>query len=417
MFFILKNYVIITVATKKLASMQIKTIKKYTNLKGQRILLRADLNVPIKKGKILENFKLAASLPTIRYLLRYNAKIIIVTHLGRPEGKRVKQYSTKPIAEKLSKLLGQKVKYVNEAIGFKAEQEVYKMKNKDILLLENIRYYKEEKENNKKFAKRLARLADIYVNDSFGVDHRSDASLSAIKKYLPSYAGLLVEQEIINLTKILKPKKPLVVIIGGAKLETKLPLLLKIGKMAEHVLIGGKVANVFLSALGYPVGNSLGLKQDFKIKKEIKFYYQKTGNAKNILPLDVVVSTDSSGQQGIKIKKVSAVAKTDYIFDIGPETIKYYAKFIKKANTIIWNGAMGMFENKKFSYGTYAIARLVASRSTGQAFGVAGGGETIEALKITKMLPYIDWVSTGGGATLAFLSGGKMPGLQGLYKK
>lgn len=396
--------------------MQIKTIRKYTNLSGQRVLLRADLNVPLAKGKILEAFKLIASLPTIRYLLRYNAKIIIITHLGRPEGKRIKRYSTKPIAEKLSKLLARKVKYVNEAVGFKAEEAMHKMKNKDILLLENIRYYKEEKENNKKFAKRLARLADIYVNDSFGVDHRKDASLSAIKNYLPSFAGLLVEREIINLTKILKPKKPLVVIIGGAKIETKLPLLLKLGKIAEYTLIGGKVANIFLNTLGYPVGNSLGLRKDYKLSKQIEQYYAQTGE-KNILPIDVIVGQDKDGKGPAKVKGVAAVARNEYIFDIGPETIKFYAKFIKKANTIIWSGAMGMFENKKFSHGTYAIARLVASRSTGQAFGVAGGGETIEALKKTKMLPYIDWISTGGGAVLAFLSGGKMPGLQGLYKK
>jgi len=377
--------------------------------------MRVDFNVPMEKGKIKDNYKIIACLPTIRYLLRYKAKIILITHLGQPKNKEDKKFSTKPLANYLGSILGKKIKHVKAVIGFKAEEDIYKMKEGEILMLENLRFYKEEKKNDQKFARRLARLGDIYVNNAFGVCHRTHASVAAVKKYLPSYAGFLLAEEIKNLIKIANPKKPLVIVIGGAKITTKLPFLMKLAKKAEYILLGGGAANAFLCALGYEIGKSIGRTKNKKTLKEINKYYKQFGKEKNILPVDVAVG-DCETRGRVRIKGVGKILKDEYIYDLGPQTIKIFAKFIKKAATIIWNGPLGLFENKKFQHSTLAIARVISSRSSGNCFGLAGGGETIEALHKTKMLPFIDWVSTGGGAMLAFLAGEKMPGLEGLVK-
>ena len=395
--------------------MKIKTIKKARKLAGKKVLLRVDFNVPIKDGKILDDFKILRQLLTIQYLIDNNCKIIIITHLGRPvPGEKNNGLSVKPIAKKLSGFLFKEVKFINNCFGFKVGTEVSQMKNKDVLMLENLRFESGEKKNSKIFAKELAKLADIYVNDAFGVSHRNHASISAIKNYLPSYAGLLLEKEVIHFEKIFNPEKPLVVIVGGVKLDTKIPLIIKFLKKAHRILIGGAVANNFLAAHGLEVGRSSVDKKNINLVKKIINSPGKAG--KNIiLPVDAVVGNKSSSWKP-EIRKINRIEKKDYIFDIGPETIKLYAKFIKKANTLIWNGPLGMFEEDHFKSGTLAVARLVAARSSGPAYGVVGGGETVEALKLTKMFEYVDWVSTGGGAMLAYLSGKKMPGLSGLIK-
>jgi 3-phosphoglycerate kinase len=420
--------------------MEVKSIRDINELAGKKVLLRVDFNVPLKNGKVMEDYKIAQSLSTIRYLLRYKCKITIATHLGDPGGKRVKDLSTEPVAKRLGKLLGEKVIFVPEAIGGKvlkavnggthpgASRHPSKEGNNqgEIIFLENLRYYKGEETNDKAFAKKLAEPFDLCINNAFAVCHREHASVAAIKKYLCVYAGLLLEDEIMNLAKAMQPSKPLVVVIGGAKISTKLPLITNFLKKADHILVGGAIANDFIKGLGYEVGKSVVGKDAAQLKRAIKIY-KKAGNKKIILPLDFVVSDRLDGthpgasrhpsREGkVEIRSVNGVKKNDYILDIGPKTIGFYAKYIKAANTLIWNGPMGLFEVDDFRHGTMAIARLIASRSTGHAFGVVGGGETIEALKKTKMIEHVDWVSTGGGAMLDFLAGQPMPGLKGLLK-
>ena len=395
--------------------MQIKSIRQCKKLIGKKALVRVGFNVPIEKGKIKDDYKIVESLPTIRFLLRHKCKVIIMTHLGRPMGSKKlevrskKCYSVKPIAARLGRMLGKKVKFVDDCVGFKVGTEVSKMKNGDILMLENLRFHKGEEINSKKFAKELAGLADIYVNDAFSVSHRNHASVNVIKKSLPSYAGILLEQEFINLNKVLRPRKPLILVIGGAKIATKIKLIKKLYKKTHRILIGGALANNFFVAHKLEIGKSLVDKQSIK--------FAKIWKKKNvILPIDVVVCSKKDGTGKIAVKNVYTVKKNEIILDIGPETIRLYNSFIKKAKTIIWNGPMGMFEQDHFKHGTLAIARVIAARSGGSTFGVVGGGETVEALKMTKMLDYVDWVSTGGGAMLAYLGGERMPGLAGIVK-
>lgn len=389
--------------------MQIKSIQNAPNLYGKKVLLRADFNVPIKDGKIQDEFKIKQQLETVDFLLRNHCRIILLTHLGEPKpGKFDKKYSVVPIAKELSKLLDRKITVAKGVDEFMAGREISKAKYGDIVMLENIRFEIGEKKNDKKLAKNLAKLADIYVNDAFAVSHRAHASVSAIKKYLPSYAGLLLAQEVTSLNKALNPKKPLITLIGGAKISTKINLIKKLEKNSAKILLGGGVANNFLLARGYEIGRSIVDKEDINFAKKFK-------DKKIILPVDVVTSATAKGTTA-KVKGIKNVNKIDYIYDIGPETIRLYAHYIKKAATIIWNGPMGKFEEDKFKHGTISVAITVAARSKGWAFGVVGGGETVEALKLTKMFTDVDWVSTGGGAMLSYLGGEKMPGLEGIVR-
>lgn len=373
---------------------------------GKRVFLRCDFNVPIKNGKILDDYKIIAGLSTIRFLLRYKCKLILATHLGQPKEKD-KNYSTKPIAKYLEKILGTKVKFIDDCVGAKVKLAAGSLASGEILFLENLRFHEEEENNDKNFAKKLSELAEVYVNNAFAVSHRAHASLTRIKKYLPAYAGLLLEDEIINLNKIINPKKPLISIIGGVKIGTKIKLIEKLSKKSERVLVGGALANNFFVAHGLEVGKSLVDKDSIK-------FAQKFKNKNVVLPIDVVVSKKIDGSAKPQVKKINELSVDDVILDIGPETIRLFSSFIKRANSIIWNGPMGMFENKHYKHGTVAIGQVIAARSRGKSFGVVGGGETVEALKITKMIDYVDWVSTGGGAMLSYLGEEKMPGLEGI---
>ena len=384
--------------------MNIKSIKRAKGLKGKIVFLRADLNVPIKNETVTDDYKIAMSLPTIRFLLRHNCRIIIATHLSE------ESFSAEPVARRIREMLGRKVSFVDDYFGEKFQRSIKKMEAKDIILLENLRYNPGEEKNDSRFAKILASFSDLYVNDAFASCHRHHASVSAIKKYLPSYAGLLVEKEIINLEKILKPKQPLISIMGGVKIGTKIALLDSLAKKSFRVLVGGALANNFIAAYGFAIGKSVADKASIKIAAGL---IRRRHNI--ILPVDVIVGGKINSRH-YEAKPVNRVAKDDMILDIGPKTVRLFAHFIRQANTIIWNGPLGYFENDHFKHGTLSIARLVAARSTGRAFGAVGGGETIEALKMTKMENYIDWVSTGGGAMVSFLSGERMPGLKGIVK-
>lgn len=388
--------------------MKIISIKKYKDLKGKRILLRADFNVPVKGSSVRDDFKISAGLATIRYLQRYKAKIIICSHLGKPGGEYNKNLSLKPVVTRLSRLLGKRIEFVPGIFSMKVGTAVSKMKDGDIVFIDNLRFNKGEEKNSKRFARELSSLADIYVNNAFAVSHRKHASVSAIKSYLPSFAGLLLENEIDHLNKILKPKKPLVLVMGGSKIGTKTTLVKKLYPKANKILIGGALANNFLLARGFDMGRSLVDKNSVKFAK----IYKK---GKVLLPIDVVVKNLVT--EKISVKKIDEIAEDDAALDIGPETIGLFSSYIKRSATIIWNGPMGMFESSRFRMGTIAIGRVIASKSGGKTFAVVGGGETVEALKKTKMQDHVDWVSTGGGAMLSYLGGEEMPGLDKIVKK
>ncbi|MDD2758401.1 MAG: phosphoglycerate kinase [Patescibacteria group bacterium] len=389
--------------------MKVRSIASVKNLFGKRVLLRVDFNVPMKNGRVKEKYKIEKSLPTIKYLLHHDAKVILVSHLGRPKGAD-KKLSLKPVEKVLAKILGKKVGLVELK---NAAQKIAKMADGSVILLENIRFIKGEDKNDAKLAKSLAELADIFVLDGFAVAHRDVASVSGVAKHLPSYAGLLLAEEVKGLNQVLlKPKKPFVVILGGAKMETKIPLIKKLLPQATNILVGGGIVNTCLWAKGYKVGRSI-------IEKE----HKKTAlaflkNKKIIMPVDVVVG--SADGQGVRVVPVDAKFKVKDakfgIYDIGPKTISLFAKYIKKANTLVWNGAMGMFEQHPYQFGSRSVARLMATRAKGRAYGVTGGGETVELVKKLKLLDEIDLVSTGGGAMLEFLSGQRLPGVQAVSK-
>jgi phosphoglycerate kinase len=398
--------------------MPLASIKKVRNLKGKRVIVRVDFNVPINNKKITDNTKLTSTAETINYLRKKGAIVILVSHLGRPNGKRIKsceftfskdpKYSLKVVVKDLNKILPVKVKFISHCLGKRLSWRINMLRNGSVVLLENIRFYKEEKEGDVNFAKKLASLGDIYVAEAFGVSHRGHASVLAIKKYLPSYSGFLVQREIENLNKLKdRPKKPYVALLGGAKLSTKIKLINKLNKKVDTILIGGAMANVFLKAKNLEIGRSLVEESMIGEAKKILRTSKKI-----ITPKDVVVAQKIESGVKIKVKRVQDVKKRDIILDIGPITIIEYSRALRKAKSILWNGPMGKFEFREFSNGSLVLARLIAAVSRGRAYGICGGGETIDVLKRTGMEEYVDWVSTGGGAMLAYLSGDKMPGIK-----
>ena len=416
--------------------MRIKSIKNLKNLKNKTVLVRADFDVPIKQEtrnkkqetKILDDTRLKALLPTIKFLLNKKVKkIILIGHLGRPNGRVVNNLSLEPIKNYLEKLLKKNTRYkIQFPNKFQVPNSNYK-----IFILENIRFFKEEKKNNKKFAKKLASLADIYINECFSTSHRKHASIDAIQDFLPSYAGLNLEQEIKNLfSAINKPKKPLVLIIGGAKIETKLPIINNLINKADYILVGGAVANNFLKAKGFEVGKSFVDKEYIKEAKGILNFQDtrnnfqinskiQNSNKKNyklpitycglFLPIDIIT-------QDSKIKSLNEIKSTDKILDIGPKTIILFSGIIKSAKTIVWNGPMGYFEDKKFSKGTEKIAENIFKNN--KAGIIIGGGETGQVIKkLNKNNNKKNiFISTGGGAMLEFLAGKKLPGLKKIFK-
>lgn len=401
--------------------MTIRGFKNLKNLENKRVLVRVDFNVPIKKGKVMDDSRLLASLPTIEYLIEKDAKVILVTHLGRPAGKVVASLKLDPIAVRFSTLLGKHVQKIdtgnwkmNDKKREALQKKIQQMRPGQVIMLDNVRFSPDEEKNSGTLAKELSELADIFVSDGFAVAHRASASVVGVAKYLPAYAGLLMEAEISGLEKIVKSyKKPFVGVVGGIKVATKAPLIQNILPKVDYLLVGGGLLNTCLHAKKYGVGGSVFdatcEKQALKCSKSKKI----------IMPIDVVVGT----KDGKKFRLVSLGKKAhqvcgvnESIYDIGPETIGLFSKYIKKAQTLVWNGAVGYFEQPPYNIGTLSIARLIASRSKGKAFGVIGGGETIQAMEQVKMSEYVDLVSTGGGAMLEFLSGKKLPGIEILRK-
>jgi len=407
--------------------MHIRTLKQIKNLKDKRVLVRVDFNVPVKDEKVIDDERIRVSLPTLEYLLKQKAKVILVTHLGRPAGYNGKvksgydkKFDERPVVKKLEKLMKMKVKFVADAkIGRADDQKIYfavakkeidEMKAGEIVMLENMRFFPEEAKDITSLSERLAELGDIFVLDGFAVAHRFAASVLGLGKLLPSYAGFLLEKEIVGLNKVMiKPKKPLVVILGGVKMETKIPVMKNLLPKCSQMLIGGGIINTYLLAKGYKVGKSA---VDKEYQKEVLKYCK---SQKVIFPVDLIIG-DEEGKKYRLVKldktKKEICKKNEAILDCGPETVRLYAKYIKNAKTIVWNGPLGFFQIKAYSNGSFSIARLVAARSQGNAFGVIGGGETLQVMKTVGMTKDIDLVSTGGGAMLEFLAGEKLPGVK-----
>lgn len=394
-----------------------KTLVKLKNLKNKRVLVRVDFNVPIENKKVLEDTRMRAVLPTIHYLIKNKAKIILVAHLGRPDGKVVRSLRLDPIAAHLSTLLGQKVKKLetrdfkfNEKTKNYFKKQIDDMVPGQVIMLDNIRFSPNESKNTGMLSTDLASMADIFVQEGFAVAHRAEASVAGVAKFLPSYAGMLLEKEIKGLEKVIKKsKKPFVLVLGGVKVRTKTPVAENLMPKLDHILLGGAIVNSYLKLKGYKIGKST---VDEEVNGEVEKFCQ---NKKVILPLDFIVGTKDGGHYSVvDLEKTPHMIckNNEAIFDIGPKTIKLFATYIKKANTILWNGAMGYFEQYPYRTGTLSIARLVASRSQGKAFGVIGGGETLQAMDEVKMSEFVDLVSTGGGAMLEFLSGKKLPGIE-----
>ena len=422
--------------------MEIKSIKLAKNLKDRRVLVRCDFDIPLKNGKILDDTRLKVCLLTIQYLLKKKAKVILMGHLGRPRGKAVRDLSLIVIKKWLEnknqelKIFPIRQASKNQGIYFikdlnKLSDGCSLMAGYKICLLENLRFYPEEQKNSQKFARNLSKLGDIYVNEAFAVSHRSAASVDAIQNYLPSFAGLHLEEEIKNLNYILdKPNKPLAVIIGGAKTETKLPVIKQFINTADYILIGGAVANVLFRAQAYEVGKSLVDDKYIKNAKSIlkkQKIFQFDGSATNkrqinfksqisklkscqlFLPVDVVVT-------GGKNKILNEIKPDEKILDIGRQTRILFSAIIKTAKTLVWNGPLGNFENKKFAVGTTAVARAVLNNKKAKL--IVGGGETTQFIN-----QYLSagshknlFISVGGGAMLEYLGGKKLPGLKKLIK-
>lgn len=386
------------------------------DLKNKTVLVRVDFNVPtIKKGNrltISDSEKIKSSLTTIKYLLRNNCKIILITHLGRPNGRNVKLLRTNIIQRELKKLLPKtKIYKTKDCIGQEVKNKIEKAKNKEIIILENLRFYNEEIENDFSFAHSLADLADIYINDAFAVSHRKHASVCAITKFIPSFMGILLETELLNLSKAFLPKRPSVWIMGGAKLK-KINLIKSAINNADKVLIGGALAFPFLKAKGYRIGHSLCDQDSVRIAKEILSKNKKLRN-KVVLPIDFICSKRISKSTKTINKNFNDIESNEIGLDIGPKTIQLFNFHILNARTIVWNGPLGYFEMKKFQKGSKQIAESI---SKSQAFSIIGGGESSEMIKQFKLKKKISHISTGGGASISYLSSKKLPAINALLE-
>lgn len=406
--------------------MPIKYLKFYP-IKNKTVLLRPDLNCPMEDGKIMGDFRIQESLPTIELLLKGHNKLIICGHLGRPKGQWKQEFSFRPVAKALADYLSLKfvetdykvpdygiphlIFYTGNLLEEKHRLQIQSIGAKDIVLLENLRFYKQEEENDPLFAKYLGGLADLYVNDAFGVDHHAAASVSGVVKYLPSYAGLLLEKEIKSLDALLKHyKHPFVLMTGGIKLSEKVGALENLGEKADIILVGGGVANLMLKAKGYEVGLSKIEESELKTAWQIEKNYKD----KILLPIDVVVVNEKMDKSSIRVCSPHEIGKKEQILDAGPKTILAFSKEIKKAKTIVWSGPLGLFEKKPFDMATMSLARLIGGRGKGKAFVVAGGGDTVDVIRQAHQFAHYDHVSTGGGAMLEYLAGKKLPGIEAL---
>ncbi|HKC66453.1 MAG TPA: phosphoglycerate kinase [Pyrinomonadaceae bacterium] len=392
---------------------------KDLDLKGKRVFIRVDFNVPIKDGKVDDDTRIRGALPTIQYAIGEGGRVILASHLGRPKGVRVDKYSLQPVAEHLSKLLGKPVEFADDCVGDEVKRKVDALKDGDLLLLENLRFHPEEEKNDDAFAKQLASLCDVYVNDAFGAAHRAHASTVGITKFVEkAAAGLLMQKELDYLSRVItNPEHPFVAILGGAKVSDKIAVInALIDRRVDKLLIGGAMAYTFFKAEGFTVGKSLVEDDKLETAREIKRRAEEAG-VELLLPTDhqVVDSFDPLNSRKtipVEFTNVGLVG-----LDIGTETVALFSNALKGAKTVIWNGPMGVFEEKPFDEGTVAIARAVAEAADNGATVIVGGGDSVAAVTQAGVADRITHISTGGGATLEFLAGDELPGVAALNNK
>lgn len=384
------------------------------NVQGKKVFVRVDFNVPMKDGVITNDTRIRATLPTLNYLLEQGAAVILGSHLGRPKGQRVPEFTLAPVAKRLSELLGREVKLAPDCVGEEVSKMAEELKSGEVLLLENLRYHKEEEKNDPEFAKALASLADVAVNDAFGVSHRAHASVEGITKFIPAVAGYLMEKEIKFVGQaVANPVRPFVAIIGGAKVSDKIGVIDNLLTKVDTLIIGGGMANTFVAAQGYSVGKSLLEEDKLELARQLIAKAKETG-VNLLLPTDMVVADRFAPDADHKNVAINEIPADWMALDIGADTAKAYAAALKDAKTVVWNGPMGVFEMDAFAHGTTAVAKAVAASD---ATSVVGGGDSISALQKTGLSDQITHISTGGGASLEFLEGKVLPGIAALADK
>jgi phosphoglycerate kinase len=397
---------------EKVSKLTVRDIK----VGGKRVLVRVDFNVPLDEetGAIMDDSRIRAALPTIEYLVGQGARVILCSHLGRPKGRVVEGLRLTVVARRLSQLLGRPVETSRDCIGPEVETAVAGLKEGDVLMLENVRFHPEEEKNDATFAQALAKLADVYVNDAFGAAHRAHASVVGITRYLPAVSGLLLEQEMINLGRILEnPPRPLAALLGGAKVSDKVSMIENIMDRVDYILVGGGMAATFLKAKSYCIGQSL-LEAD-RVATAAELLAKASRNGVTLLlPLDAVVTGELTPEAEGRVVSIENIPEDKRIVDIGPETIKSFQGSLMKCKAVFWNGPMGIYELPQFAQGTKALARFLA---TLDATTVIGGGSTADAVAEMGLADSMSFVSTGGGASLDFLSGKVLPGIEVLPDK
>ena len=391
-----------------------KTVKDI-DLKGKRVFVRCDFNVPMDENQnITDNTRIVAALPTIKYLLEQNCKIILASHLGRPKGEFKPEFSLLPVAKELSKLLNREVIMAKDVIGEETIQKALNLKEGEIMLLENVRFHKEETENNPEFAKKLASMAEVFVNDAFGTAHRAHASTTGIADYLPAVSGFLIEKELKFLgNAVNNPERPFVAILGGAKVSDKIGVIDSLLEKVDTLMIGGGMAYTFFKAQGYEVGNSICELDKLDLAKSAMEKAKQKG-VKLLLPVDTKIGKEFKEDTESKIVKWTEIPADWEGFDIGPETIKLFIEELETAKTVVWNGPLGLFEFEQFAIGTNAIAKALAELD---ATTIIGGGDSAAAVKKAGLEDKMTHISTGGGASLEFLEGKKLPGIECLLDK
>ncbi|EJS74973.1 phosphoglycerate kinase [Bacillus cereus] len=385
------------------------------DLKGKRVFCRVDFNVPMKEGKITDETRIRAALPTIQYLVEQGAKVILASHLGRPKGQAVEELRLTPVAARLGELLGKDVKKADEAFGPVAQEMVAAMNEGDVLVLENVRFYAGEEKNDAELAKEFAALADIFVNDAFGAAHRAHASTAGIADYLPAVSGLLMEKELDVLGKALSnPERPFTAIIGGAKVKDKIGVIRHLLDKVDNLIIGGGLAYTFVKALGHEIGQSLCEDDKIELAKEFMQLAKEKG-VNFYMPVDVVITEEFSETATTQIVGIDSIPSTWEGVDIGPKTREIYADVIKNSKLVVWNGPMGVFEMTPFAEGTKAVGQALADAE--DTYSVIGGGDSAAAVEKFGMADKMSHISTGGGASLEFMEGKELPGVVCLNDK
>ncbi|NLM68745.1 MAG: phosphoglycerate kinase [Firmicutes bacterium] len=385
------------------------------DVKGKRVLMRVDFNVPMNdQGEITDDKRITAALPSIQYLIEHGAKVILMSHFGRPKGQVVHSLRLDPVAKRLGELLGKAVIKVDDCIGPEVEAKVNEMQDGDVMLLENVRFYPEEEANDPEFAKKLAALGDLYVNDAFGAAHRAHASTEGVAKYLPAVAGFLMEKELKFLGGAVNdPKRPFVAILGGAKVKDKIAVIESLLNKVDTLIIGGGMAYTFLKAKGYEIGKSLLDEERIDFCREIMQQAEAKG-VKLLLPVDVVIANEFAADAEHKVVAADQIPADWEGLDIGPKTVELFSEAVKTAATVVWNGPMGVFEWEAFANGTNQIAKALAESD---AITIIGGGDSAAAVEQANLADKMTHVSTGGGASLEFLEGKELPGVAALNDK